>query len=492
MNNIFLIFPHQLFKNINVLKNASSVYLVEEYLFFNQYKFHRQKLVFHRASMKYYESFLRENGINVVYINANQDESDIRIFIKKLKNRSKTIMNFYSLYDNWLEKRIKQTSTECSVKTIEHDSNYFINKISDFNNYFGGKSKYLQRDFYIRQRKKLNILIKPDGKPVGDKWSFDEENRKKYPKDKKPPVIKFPSVNPFYVEAMEYVEKNYPLNYGNISNNFIYPISHKDSDIWLEQFLKQRLFEFGDYEDSIVKDQNILNHSVLSPLLNAGLLTPLQVINKSLEFSNKFSIPLNSLEGFIRQIIGWREFICSVYLRKGSKQRTTNFWKLSNPVPSSFYNGITGIKPVDVTIKKVIETGYCHHIERLMLLGNFMLLCEIHPDYVYQWFMEMFIDAYDWVMVPNVYGMSQFADGGLMATKPYISGSSYVLKMSDYKKEKWCDVWDALFWSFMDKYRDFFLSNPRLGLLIKTYDKMSEEKRNSYKRIKKEFLSSLF
>ncbi|MFZ1572803.1 MAG: FAD-binding domain-containing protein [Candidatus Kapaibacterium sp.] len=145
-------------------------------------------------------------------------------------------------------------------------------------------------------------------------------------------------------------------------------------------------------------------------------------------------VGLNSIEGFIRQIIGWREFIRGVYVFKGTQERSRNFWNFKNKIPTSFYTGTTGIEPIDNTIKKLIATGYCHHIERLMILGNFMLLCEFDPNEVYKWFMELFIDSYDWVMVPNVYGMSQFADGGLMATKPYISGSSYVLKMSNFKK----------------------------------------------------------
>jgi deoxyribodipyrimidine photolyase-related protein len=201
-------------------------------------------------------------------------------------------------------------------------------------------------------------------------------------------------------------------------------------------------------------------------------------VHAAIAFANKNPVSINSLEGFIRQMIGWREFIRGVYIYKGTKERTTNFWKFNKNIPASFYEANTGIEPIDTSIKKLIHTAYNHHIERLMILGNFMLLCEINPDKVYQWFMEMYIDAYDWVMVPNVYGMSQFADGGLMATKPYISGSSYVLKMSNFKKGTWCETWDSLFWHFMNKHRNFFLSNPRLGMLIKTYDKMSDEKKN--------------
>jgi deoxyribodipyrimidine photolyase-related protein len=203
------------------------------------------------------------------------------------------------------------------------------------------------------------------------------------------------------------------------------------------------------------------------------------------------NIPLNSLEGFIRQIMGWREFIKIVYEREGSKQRTTNYWNFTRKIPASFWNGTTGIAPIDLTIQKILKTGYCHHIERLMVLGNFMLLCEFDPNEVYKWFMEMFIDAYDWVMVPNVYGMTQFADGGLMTTKPYISGSNYLMKMSDYEKGDWQGIWDGLFWRFMHEHRSFFLKNPRLGMLIGTYDKMSPEKQAGHLHNANQFLNHL-
>ena len=166
-----------------------------------------------------------------------------------------------------------------------------------------------------------------------------------------------------------------------------------------------------------------------------------------------------------------------VYEWRGREERTRNFWGFERPIPESLWKGTTGIDPIDDTIRKVRETGYCHHIERLMVMGNFMLLNEYHPDEVYRWFMELFIDAYDWVMVPNVYGMSQFADGGLMATKPYISGSNYLMKMSNHSKGPWQERWDALFWRFMHTNRDFFLRNPRLGMLVRTFDKMPAEKR---------------
>ena len=259
----------------------------------------------------------------------------------------------------------------------------------------------------------------------------------------------------------------------------------------MDEFLKNRFEKFGVYEDAIVTKELVLYHSVLSPMLNIGLLSPHQIIEKALKIGEEKNIPLNSLEGFVRQIMGWREFIKIVYEREGTKQRTTNYWKFTRKIPASFWTGHTGIPPIDLTIQKILKTGYCHHIERLMVLGNFMLLCEFDPNEVYQWFMEMFIDAYDWVMVPNVYGMTQFADGGLMTTKPYISGSNYLMKMSDYEKGEWQGIWDGLFWRFMHEHRSFFLKNPRLGMLVGTFDKMSLEKQTVHLKKANDYLKSL-
>jgi deoxyribodipyrimidine photolyase-related protein len=244
------------------------------------------------------------------------------------------------------------------------------------------------------------------------------------------------------------------------------------------------------YEDAIVKEHSILNHSMLSPLINVGLILPGEVVNKSLAFARKEDIPVNSTEGFVRQIIGWREFIRGMYICKGSYSRTRNFWNFDRKIPESFYNGTTGIEPIDQTIKKILSTGYCHHIERLMVLGNFMLLCEFDPDEVYRWFMEMFIDAYDWVMVPNVYGMSQFADGGTFATKPYVGGSNYIRKMSNYARGDWEKIWDGLFWRFIEKHQDFFLSNPRTSMLVNTFNRMPEEKQRDHIKNAESFIQN--
>ncbi len=489
--NTGILFPHQLFEHNALVNKCDTIYLVEEWLFFKQYNFHKQKIAFHRASMKFYESYLQSKNINVVYIDSFSELADVRKLIPHLKSVGIASFEYVDTTDNWLEQRIASSCKRHKVKANWHISPLFLNASEENNIYFSDKKRLFQTDFYKHQRKSKNILLEENHKPIGGNWTYDDENRLKYPKGKTPPKINFLKPNIFYVEAIAYTEKYFSKNYGKLNNNFIYPTTYSDTKIWLDDFLKSRFLEFGAYEDAIVSNESYLHHSVLTPMLNAGLITPKYIIDETLLYAANHEIPLNSLEGFIRQIIGWREFIRAVYELKGNEERTKNYWGFKRKIPPSFWNGTTGIEPLDTTIKQLLETGYCHHIERLMVLGNFMLLCEFDPDEVYRWFMEMFIDAYDWVMVPNVYGMSQFADGGLMATKPYISGSNYLMKMSDYKKGNWQPIWDGLFWRFMHTHRDFFLQNPRLGMLVKTFDKMPVEKKQLHLNTANKFLDTI-
>lgn len=491
MKHVQLLFPHQLFRNPPLNNRGIPVYLVEEFLFFNQYPFHKQKIVFHRASMKFYEAFLQSEKYEVRYVPALDAQCDIRILLNDLRQQGVTHVSYIDPVDNWLGKRIRETSESLGLATMMHDSPMFLNTNEELATFFKpDKKKYHQTSFYKEERRSRDILMDLMGNPEGGKWTFDTENRHKYPTKKTPPPILFPDTNSYEQEARNYVENHFSNHLGALSPHPLYPTSFSRTQAWFQQFLDYRFTEFGTYEDAIVTESPILHHSVLSPMLNVGLITPKEVIETSLAYAKENHIPINSVEGFIRQIIGWREFIRGIYEVKGTYERNRNYWGFTKKIPASFYTGTTGIHPVDVAIKQVLKTGYCHHIERLMVLGNFMLLCEFDPNEVYQWFMELFIDAYDWVMVPNVYGMSQFADGGLMSTKPYISGSNYLMKMGNYKKGEWQATWDGLFWRFMDKHRTFFLSNPRLGMLVRMFDKMPTEKRSAHMENAQQFLES--
>ena len=476
LNSINIIFPNQLFEESNLFLNKKKTYLIEEHLFFKQFNFHKQKLVFHRSSMKNYENYLLSKGIDIAYIETKNQDSDIRIFLDKI---NVTEINIYHPEDNWLEKRIKKSCKKNNIKINIEENPLFLTAHDDLLPFFNPeKKKLFQTSFYKSQRKKMKILIDNDQNPVGGKWTYDDMNRHKFPKNKKTPTLDYSKLqSENYRDSVNYVQKNFTENFGIINDIQLYPTDFKTSRIWFNDFLITRFDEFGIYEDAVLIEESIINHSVLSPLINSGLLNPKYVVKNSLEFYKKNKIPINSTEGFIRQIIGWREFIRGVYVSKGSEERTKNYWNFNRKIPKSFYDGNTGIDPIDDTIKKVEKSAYGNHIERLMILGNFMVLCEFDPNEVYKWFMEVFIDSYDWVMVPNVYGMSQFADGGLMSTKPYISSSNYIIKMSDYKKGEWSDIWDGLFWSFIDKERDFFKKNPRMRMLISSFDKMDSLKK---------------
>ena len=485
MKKVGLIFPHQLYKESKVVHNCDVVYIIEEHLYFTQYKFHKQKLVLHRASMKYYADLI-SSDTTVKYIHSNDYQGIGKLF----KSLEENEVHCYLTDDYLLERRINRYAKKHAVQLVRYTNPNFINPENEVRDMLSKKKNYFMANFYAESRKKHGILLENGDKPLGGKWSFDADNRKKVPKGTVIPKVKTPNLSNYIDEAKEYVEDQFADNYGNV-NQFYYAITHTDAEEHLQHFINERLTLFGDYEDAMVADERWLWHSVLTPMLNVGLLSPKQVIHEVLTAHETQHFPLNSLEGFIRQILGWREFIRGIYSLEGVTQRTTNHFGYSRKIPESFWTGDTGIVPLDQTIKKLLKTGYSHHIERLMLFGNFMMLCEFDPDEVHRWFMEMYVDAYDWVMVPNVYGMTQYADGGLMTTKPYCSGSNYVLKMSDYKKGDWCETWNALYWRFIHVNREEFSKNRRMGMMVNLAKKMEGPKMDMHLDRAEAFLAEL-
>ncbi len=465
-----LIYPHQLFIDHPAIRGVDLCVLIEEPLFFAQYRFHAQKLILHRASMRHYADALKKEHWDVRYVESHELTKTGQI-VDSLVKWGVTDVQFVDPCDDWLTTRLIRRLDSAKIEHQMVEDPHFLTSNDEFDAYARKHSKLFFTDFYRLQRQRLNILME-DGKPAGGKLSFDVENRKKLPRGLKLPRISWTQEGPYVHEAKQYVAEHFPQAIGD-RENFCFPINRSQAERFLKDFLRVRLESFGQYEDAISSRDSYLFHSVLTPALNIGLLSPRQVVEAALEYQDR--VPLNSLEGFVRQVIGWREYIRGVYVVHGRRQRTKNFWQHTKPMPQAFYEGTTGIEPVDTVIQRVSERAYCHHIERLMILGNFMLLCEVDPDAIYQWFMEFFIDSYDWVMVPNVYGMSQHADGGLITTKPYISGSSYILRMSDFRKGPWCEIWDALFWRFMAKHRDFFASNHRMSVLVSQLDKMGDK-----------------
>lgn len=493
-----LVFPHQLFNASALFAEEGAFYIIESDLFFLQYQFHQQKLLFHRASMKYYAHLITQKGGNCHYIDAHDPNGQIPVLVDWLANKGVQKIKMYDPCDYWLDKQLKKACVKGSIELIYLPSPNFLNNQPDSESLLGNKKTYFQTSFYTEQRKQRKILLEADGNPVGGQWSYDVENRKKIPKNTTIPKLHFFEKNEFIDEATDYVKIKFKNNLGkseapfNAGNKALYyPVTHAEAKKAMDLFIAEKIELFGIYEDAMLVTEKTLFHSVLSPLINVGLIQPEAFLNALLHAYKNAKAPINSIEGIVRQIIGWREFVQLTYRKIGGQQRTKNFWGFTKKMPAAFYNGTTGIAPIDISIKKLLESGYNHHIERLMVLGNFMLLCEIHPDEVYQWFMEMYIDAYDWVMVPNVYGMSQFADGGMITTKPYICGSNYLMKMGDFPKGDWQAIWDGLFWRFLSKQRVVFSKNPRWAMLLSTWDKMSEEKRAAHLNNAAQFLKDL-
>ena len=492
MTEAAVIFPHQLFADHPCLKQDRIIYLVEDPWFFrdpvNQIEFHRQKLVLHRASLQVYREFLESRGYLVRYLEFTR-EMGRGYLVDRLKEDGVREIVTCDPVERGLTERLRRKAEAAGLKVNFLATPMFLCSAGEIEDFFQGKEKFHQTSFYTYQRRRWDILVE-GGKPVGGRWTYDPMNRRKLPRGLSVPRLPEPDNEPYASVAWDYVNRKFPDHPGETSP-FIYPVTHEAAQKWLEHFLTERLGNFGDYQDAISAREPYIFHSLLSPLLNIGLLTPKQVLAAALDFARDRPVPMNSLEGFVRQVLGWREYVRAVYLLAGEKQRAGRFWGHTRNLPEAFYTGSTGIPPVDTVIRRLLATAYAHHIERLMVLGNFMLLAEIDPRAVYQWFMEMFIDAYDWVMVPNVFGMSQFADGGLIMTKPYVSSSHYLMKMSDYPAGPWCEVWDGLFWRFIQKHQDYFQKNPRLKPMVRVLNRMSQERVRDLIQIAEGFLGGL-
>ena len=334
-----------------------------------------------------------------------------------------------------------------NVELKIHPDRKFIDSIDGFSEWSKDKKSLVQEYYYRWLRKKYSLLME-DNKPLGGKWNFDKENQKSISKLKELPKprqkLKSDEIT---ISTMVEVENCFPDSPGNLEN-FNWAVTHASARKQLKNFLDNYFRSFGDFQDAIDKENTTLFHSLLSPYINSGLLDPMECIVDAISHFNKkeHEIPINALEGFVRQILGWREFIRGVYWQNMPQYKEMNFWSHSNSLNENWYSGKTGIPLLDDAIKESADTGYTHHINRLMIISNLMNLSNIKPNEIYKWFMEMYVDSADWVMVPNVYGMGTYADGGIFATKPYICGSSYMLRMSNYKKGEWCDEVDGLYW----------------------------------------------
>ena len=475
---MFLILGDQLFPQKYLQKYKKDFfYIAEDIGLCTQEKFHKHKLILFLSAMRSYRDDLINNKFNVIYNEIDQDKNSsysekLEKIIKKKK--VKKIIT-YKISDHFFDKILRKICKKLRVELSFIPSPMFLTKQSLKEKFFENNKKPFMGNFYKLQRSDLNILMKGND-PEGQQWSYDELNRKKLPESISIPGLKKVTETNNTKQIKKIISTLFNDHPGSI-DNFNIPTTRKQAISWLDDFLKNKFFLFGDYEDAISKKGHVLFHSLLSPLLNIGLLTPEEVVNKSLKFAKINKIKINNVEGFIRQIIGWREFIKNVYDYHNTFMKTSNFWNHTLKLKKSWYDGTTGIEPLDQAIKEIDKHGYAHHIIRLMLIANIMNLSGIDPKEIFKWFMEMFIDSSDWVMTPNVFGMGTFSDGGIFATKPYICGSNYLLKMSDYKRGDWCEVVDGLYWQFIEKNKKYIKSNHRLSMMAHSLEKIDPDRK---------------
>lgn len=486
MGRAFLILGNQLFTPELISPKGKSrpvIFMKEDLGLCTHFRYHKHKILFFLSAMRKYANELKASGFEVHYEKLGDSdlsfESSLLAFLDKCGCRH---LEFFEIEDKFFETRIAKALGQAGVSFEVHRSPMFLTARSEFREYLDKTKKPFMKTFYERQRKRLKILVDKNGNPEGGRWSFDDENRSALPKDYAPPEIPHYQMDEVEKKVAALVEKKFSTHPGD-TKNFWLPTDRAGAELWLEKFLEERFFDFGPYEDALSSEHVFLNHSVLTPYLNVGLLTPEQVVANAIKVAKKKKIPMNSCEGFIRQVIGWREFIRGIYQNFSERQEQSNFFRHERKLNGLWYSGKTGIAPLDDVIQKTLKFSYAHHIERLMVVGSLMLLLEIHPKEAHRWFMEMFIDSSDWVMGPNVYGMALFSDGGIFSTKPYICGSNYYKKLGGYKNGDWQEGVDGLYWSFLEKHKQFFLKNPRLAMMARAVEKMpSEKKKRLYRQ----------
>ena len=489
MKKIFIVLGNQLFNPsyFEKFRNDHLFFICEDFQLCTYQKHHKHKILLFLSAMRSFADELKKKKFEVIYKSIEEKdfkESYVDKLFKEIEKENVKEISMFEVEDKFFEKQLLDNLKELKLNYLK--SPMFLSSRDDFKTYLNQVKKPFMANFYKKQRVDHNILVDSDNKPVGGKWSFDDENRKKLPKEIDLPE-KFTFKETKHTKDLkEIVEKTFSHHPGK-TKSFWTCTNRKDTESYLDYFLDKKIENFGDYEDAVDQRDNILFHSALSPQINLGLLTPEEIISK---IKSKTISKINSHEGYIRQLIGWREFIRGIYQNFDEKLEKSNFFNHKKVMKETWYTGTTGLVPLDYSINNALEYGWTHHIERLMILCNIMNLSEINPKEVYKWFMEMFIDSSDWVMSPNVYGMGLFSDGGIFATKPYICGSSYFLKMMHFKKGSWCDIMDGLYWRFIDKHKDFFLSNPRLSMMVRILEKMNEERKNKIFNAANEFIKN--
>jgi deoxyribodipyrimidine photolyase-related protein len=453
---------------------------------------HIQKIVGCFLAMRAFHARLKEKGHHTIYLTLD-DPNNLHSFEANCLNimQEQHIETLaYLQPDEWrVDKLLQKMAEKIPGKVQVADTEHFLTARLELQKFFAGKKTYLMESFYRHIRRRYQILMEPDKvTPVTGQWNYDHENRKKLP-EKTPIPPEYASQQ----EAGKIVEMLIKCRVATIGNlnpsTFDWPVTRQESLNLLHHFIQHRLANFGDFQDALTTRHHLLFHSRLSFSLNIKLINPLEVAEAAVGAwrENPNAVPFASLEGFVRQIIGWREYMRGVYWAKMPEYANLNFFEHRNPLPSWYWNGNTHMNCMSHTIRQSLEMAYAHHIQRLMVTGNFALLLGVDPDYLDEWYLGIYMDAFDWVEITNTRGMSQFADGGIVGTKPYTSTANYIHKMGDYCQkcpydrtkrygENACPF-NSLYWHFYDRNRDKLEKNPRIGMVYNLWQKTDPDEK---------------
>ncbi|MBE9029638.1 cryptochrome/photolyase family protein [filamentous cyanobacterium LEGE 11480] len=475
----------QLWENQAALASVGTdtpVILIESLHHIQVRPYHQQKLIFLWSAMRHFAQDLERAGYAVTYDEAADFQTPLKAWIQAYNITELRIMQ---PTDRPFARLISGLRLDCKI--VLFDNNQFIWTAAEFLDWAQPRKRMRMEDFYRESRKRLDILLE-DGQPIGGQWNLDPENRK--PPKKKNADFQPPRRQDFVPDAMTQavIKKVRALDiatYGK-AEPFQWGVTCAEAEEALNAFIETRLDTFGPYQDAMVTGEDTMWHSLISPYLNVGLLQPLAVVQAVEQTYHDRDLPLNSVEGFIRQVIGWREYMRGVYVMTDDDYAEQNWFGHQQPLPDFFWNAKNAkMNCLKQCLDQTERTAYAHHIQRLMILSNFALIAGINPQAIENWFHAAYIDAYDWVMQTNVLGMGQFADGGLLASKPYVSSANYVNKMSDYCKG--CEYnhkarigddacpFNFFYWNFLDRHRAKLKSQGRMSFILKNLDKIDRE-----------------
>ena len=504
MTTTIWILGDQLLENHPALETALSqvstqhvnVVMVESQAILERLPYHRQKLVLVLSAMRHYAAELRQRGLTVDYQKSADMISGLQAHLATHQAERLLTMAASQRNGRRFQRRV-QERLGLPVEVFPN-TQFLTGRYNPFPG-AGREKSTTQESYYRAMRQNFNLLMETDGTPSGGKWNFDAQNRQKLPAGIAPPKVKTFPPDQTTLQVIEEVA-NYPQAIGSLEG-FDYAVTRGEALAALEDFISQRLPEFGAYQDAMRAEADLLFHSRLSPYLNLSMLEPLEVAQRAAQAYQQGAAPINSVEGFIRQVIGWREFMYWQYWRQGADYRQVNHWGFTHPLPGFFWNGDTDMNCLRTVIQRVLHSGYAHHIERLMVLSNFCLLSGIHPQEVNDWFLSGFVDAYEWVMLPNLLGMGLYADGGKIATKPYIASANYIHKMSDYcgkctfkrklRTGEGACPFNFLYWNFLLALEPELRKNARMNTSLLGLRRLDEAQRQDIQAQARDFLRAL-